>query len=71
MVNICLQKGLIGCTMFTSCSVNVMSYVSCFDQVEVSNKFQTVEKLKQYYLFIPLKVIILIVYIFMLLKIDY
>ncbi len=33
-----------------------MSYVSCFDQVEVSNKFQTVEKLKQYYLFIPLKV---------------
>ena len=53
-----------------SCSVkNVMS--KCVDQVEVSNKFQTVEKLKQYYLFIPLKVIILIVYIFMLLKVDY
>jgi hypothetical protein len=61
MVNICLQKGLIDCTMFISCSVNVMSYISCFDQVEVSNKFQTVEKLKQYYLFIPLKVITLTV----------
>ena len=34
-------------------------------QVEVSNKFQTVEKLQQYYLFIPLKVkrLICIMYI--------
>jgi hypothetical protein len=47
-----------------------MSYVNCFDQVEVSNKFQTVEKLKQYYLFIPLKVIIITVYIFILLEVD-